>query len=368
VASVASLRYDLAIPLPDAPKEGSAVLMLSLGVVSCVTLAVAVAVGFGGGWALPAIGAEALVPLWWTLPLGVAASGLYETLSYWGVRVQDYRRLARTKLSQGVGGAATQVGLGLAGLGPIGLIVGDIVGRGSGVLSLALLAGSPDRGARWPGWEAVAAAARRFSRFPMYSMPSSVLNSVGLYGPALVLAGIYGPAAAGWFALSQRVAGVGVALLGHAIGQAYLGEAALLARTDRAALRTLFRSIATKLFLVGFVIFIPLAVIAPQLVETVFGQEWRTSGDLLRVLTPFSICQLAVSPLSQTLNLLERQRTQLVWEVLRLVLGPVALVGCGLWGVALVPALAVYSVGMAVSYLVLLSISHAFIGAGQPPA
>ena len=59
------------------------------------------------------------------LPLADARSaffgaGTYQALSYWAIRRRAFGRIARTKLSQGVGQVVTQVALGLARAGRAG--------------------------------------------------------------------------------------------------------------------------------------------------------------------------------------------------------------------------------------------------------
>ena len=72
--------------------------------------------------------------------MGLLGAGSYQALSYWAIRRRAFGRIARTKLSQGVGQVVTQVGLGLAKAGAPGLLIGDVIGRVAGGGGLAILA------------------------------------------------------------------------------------------------------------------------------------------------------------------------------------------------------------------------------------
>lgn len=61
-----------------------------------------------------------------------------------------------------------------------------------------------------------------------------------------------------------------------------------------------------------------LFLFAPVLFATVFGPEWRQSGEYLRILAPTLFLQLIVVPIARTLVLTRKLALQFLWEVLRL--------------------------------------------------
>ncbi len=72
----------------------------------------------------------------WLLSVGVWLSGSYTALQFWSTRRKQFPLIARTRFSQAVGGASTQVFCGWLGTGPIGLILGHVVYRGAGIVRL----------------------------------------------------------------------------------------------------------------------------------------------------------------------------------------------------------------------------------------
>jgi len=360
---IASLCYDLAIPLPVEDKTAAALLVLSLGIALGMTILVALLVWLLGDSIIARINTPALGPYLWLVPVGFLGMAIYRALNQWAVRKQAFERIAQTKLTQSLSMVVTQLGFGLLHLAPLGLLVGDLLGRIAGSGSLGSLAwrqiktevGSLSRAD-------LGQALARYRRFPLLSSGSILLNSAGLQLPPLLLAGLYGPEIAGWFSLSQRVIGVPSTLVGQAVAQVYLGTAARLARKDIRALHTLFLRTAQRLALIGVAPLALLALCGPWLFAFLFGEPWREAGVYVRLLSTMLLLQLVAAPLSYTLSILERQDLQLAWDAGRLlaVVGGFALARGLEWPAQ--TAVLLYGGLMFIAYAVLLVLSNYAIG------
>ena len=85
-AVIASLRYELAIPLPEDDKTAANVLALSLSIVVGNSLLAGILVWLFGGKVVNVINAPQLRPYLWLLPLGIFGVGTYQVLNYWAIR------------------------------------------------------------------------------------------------------------------------------------------------------------------------------------------------------------------------------------------------------------------------------------------
>lgn len=358
ISVVASLRYELAIPLPEKDEEAVNILVLSLGIVIVMSLLVGLGIWVLGDQIVLWVNAPALKPFLWLLPLGVCTVGTYQVFNYWAVRKQAFGRIARTRVNQGLGTVLTQIGLGFLKLGPLGLLIGHIVGQGAGTTTLAALVYREDKQAlETVSLREVRHMAWRYQRYPLLSSLSGLINSAGLQLPALLLASFYGLQVAGWFTLGQRVIGVPMSLVGQAVSQIYLGEAAQRARQNPGSLHSLFLKAAHRLLLLGIVPLGVLALSGPWLFAWIFGDSWRDAGTYMQILSLMFLIQFVVVPLSQTLNILERQAWQLGWDVGRLLLVMIALLVAYTLSWPPVGAVAMYSVAMLVSYIALFGLS-----------
>lgn len=348
----ASARYEMAIPLPreDLGAANLAVLCFAVLVAICVVL-LAPTLLFAGEIA-SRLNAVELQPYLWLLPAGLLGGGAYQILNYWAVRQRAFPVIARTKLSQSIAQVTAQLGLGFLGAGPLGLLVGDVAGRAGGSGALASLLIVRDRALlKRVTVKGVRAAAKRYRQFPIVSSGSSLLNTAGLQLPSLLLAVFYGPAVAGLFALSQRAVGIPMRLVGHSVGQVYLGEASRMVREEPDRLAGLFGRATRRLLLFGAPPVVAAALVGPSMFTRLFGPEWTASGTFVQLLVPMFIAQFVVSPLSQTAILLERQGLQMAADLARtmIVVGslwlPYRLGWPSNWAVGL------YSVCMVVMYI-----------------
>jgi len=320
-ALMVTLRYELAILLPAEEEVAASVLVSTLCAVLVVSTSLGAAACLVYRYHLLPSSALGLQKYLWIFPFAVCGAGIYQTLNFWALRQKNYRRVAGTRLTQAFSQLGTQLTVGLFHSGPLGLLLGDAIGRVNGSLNLAQLlyrrSWSVFRAVRW---HAILDAAARYRRFPLVSTWSSLLN-IGAYSiPPLLMAGLYGPKMLGWFALGDRVLGAPTTLVGQAVSQVYAVEAATLGASDPKALRALFRRSVKRLALLGAVPFAALFLFSPALFALVFGEAWREAGVYARALAAMHFLAFISWPLTQTLNILEQQFWQLAWDAGRLLL------------------------------------------------
>lgn len=306
----ASLRYEFAIPLARDDREGFAVLTLAhlLLAVSAVTTVLLVLALRG-----PVVRwthTPALAPYLWLLPLAVLAGGSYQALSFWASRRKEFGRLSVTKATQGGGQVAIQVGMGVAGFGASGLILGFVAGQTLGVGSLLRSAWAQ----RIPAARgALRAVARQYRDFPRYHTWNSLVDIVGLQFPTLLFAAFFSVADAGSFAMAMRVLGLPAALLGQAVAQVFYPAAA---ERGQAQSRELVERVATASFVAALSVFSLVWLFGPFAFGFAFGPEWNTSGRFAQYLAPWLVVSFVVSPLSSYVLVHGKLRQAMVVSVL----------------------------------------------------
>src|SRR5690606_27374014 len=182
---------------------------------------------------------------------------------------------------------------------------------------------------------------------------AALLNTGGLQVPALLILAFYGPQAAGWYALTMRVFGMPMSLLGTSASQVYTSSIAELARKGESSADLYVRT-AFRLLLIGLPIAGLAALLGPHAFAFVFSAEWTEAGVYARLLAPMFLVQFVASPLSQTLNVLERQDVQFVWDAFRLVLvgGALLVANASRWSAT--HAIAAVSIALGLAYVVLI--------------
>ncbi|MBC1317050.1 oligosaccharide flippase family protein [Listeria booriae] len=247
------------------------------------------------------------------LSLGIFFGSAIQTFTFWQMREQRFTIISHAKLTQ----SATTSGFQLA-MPSFGLIVGDVFGRfGSAVIQgisfwkTRMKVGFTKRNIRF--------LVRKYYRYPLFSSGSVFINALTLQAPLLLITYYFGNEVAGFFGMGQRVIGMPIVLLTSVLGQVFYSVAAKVMHTEAPRVFSLFKNVIRKAVIYGLPIFAVLAIFAPSLFALAFGETWRVSGEYVQRLLPVFYLQLITVPVSQTLYLLGRQKTQLLWDSSRLV-------------------------------------------------
>lgn len=350
VGVMLSLRYEQAIVLPEQRQVAIAIVGLSLGLVFTLSLTLAIAFWINSDVLLRLVGSHD--EFLWFLPLGFVGAGLYQVLNFWALREAAFERIVGARLVQSFSMVLTQFGLGVAGLGYAGLLVGEVVGRAGGSWSLlVLLRGVTLR--ELFDVQQMLYVAKRYLRFPLYNAWAALLNTLSLQLPFLMLPSLFNNEVAGFFALAYRVLGLPSFLVGQAVGQAFLSKAAALQNAPEELARLTTRT-ALGLLALGVAVFGIVAIGGAGLFEVFFGESWRQAGVYAQIMAPWYMLWLVSSPLSGLLAIREWQGAGLVFTVVELLTRGLALwVGAGLRSDVLTVAL-VSLAGVAISLTALI--------------
>lgn len=295
-----------------------------------------------------------LAPAWALLvPIPLIAMGLLAVLRSWMVRRQAFAPLSQIAMIQSGVRAGTQVTMGFLGVGSLGLVLGDLIGRAAGVSRLALreLPAIAAAGGGISGGGALDVL-RRYWKYPVYSLPSSFLNALPHALVVPIVGQFYGIGLAGQYVLVGTVFAVPLAIVGASVADAFHGRIAELARVSPAAAMGFFVRTVGALALAGIVMGTAVFLGAPTVFPWLFGDEWQTAGYVAAVTAPRMVMHLIVSPVSRVIYVYGGQEAKLLFDSLLLI----AIVGSLLTGYLLhlsfIAALAVLTAADVFTYAV----------------
>lgn len=342
-----TLRYVVAIPLPRRDAMAMNVVALTALIALLSSPAIAVLLWFAGPAVFAAMNMEAITPYRWLIVVGLLAGVAFETLSMWATRKRDYGVIARATMAQSATGAAAKLGLGLLGMGPGGLIVGQIFNQSGGVTSLIGRAYSDFRkNLRWVSLARIKLVAAAYKGFPIYRLPSQFVLIAAQQAPTVFVASFYGISAAGQFAVAQMLVSLPVNLLSTALTKAAYGELAGIGKNRPGEIKAILRTVTSRLLIVSSAAAFALFLLAPAALPIILGGEWREAGVFASWLSVYLVAAIIAVPMPAFVNVFDRQREFLVWNVLRAVLVG-TLIGCAsLFDFSAVAFVALYGFAM----------------------
>lgn len=308
---LATMRYEMAIPIATSDKEAKSLVTLSLAwtIAFCATLALVFY--FFEEALLKLLGKDAMRIVLAFLVVGGMLEGFVRPLRSWNLRQNNMRALAGAKVSQSLGLVTCQ--LLLSSLGAMGLLLGDLAGRSlSATIHLLAAVRKGELPIAKKKEAAIQEVAVRYRRYPLYSTGATVCIQLVDCGPLLLLAAIYSSSTAGTYAMAHRALLGPLLVISMAITQVYIADCSKVVRQCPAELPKLFWRTSARMALIGTVPILLLAVFGPALVRFALKEQWHESGAYMLLLAPAVFGQFVVGPVYQTLDLLQKQKLTLL--------------------------------------------------------
>lgn len=357
VTVVSTGRYDVAVMLPAKETDAVNLVAVSLTLV-CVTSLSSLLFLSCFRSTLPALLSTTETGSWlFLMPLTILMTGLYQTLYVWGNRQKKFPALAIGRISGAAVGAASNIGIALTTPSVGGLIVAGMFGTAAASAAIV-------KQLYKEGWSRIsevkvgvmAEQARLYHNFPLYSLPSDLVNVVAQQAPVILLTTYFGASTAGVFSLTQRVLGFPMALVASSVLDVFRQRASadFNARGDCVVI---FRKTFKGLLLLSVIPFLTLFLSAPWLFTVAFGVEWKSAGECAQIVLPLFFLRFVISPLTYVLYIAKKQRLDLFCNIILFVSSTAAVVLGGMLR-SEKTALILYSAVYSTMYLVYGSISY----------
>lgn len=313
VSAPITANYDGAVMLPE--KDGDALNLVAV----CLVIALFFSsVLFFASWffnrQFTALLGNSHIAMYLTLaPIMAFMMGLHGTLMYWFNRKKQFRRLAVNKIAESVVTPLASIGLGISSWGATGLIASLMGGKAAAALTLipGIWRDKEKSGIRLER-KVMTEQAIRYSDFPLYAAPASLLDIVSLQVPVLLLTKFFGPSVVGLFALTTRVIGAPLALVSQCVAQVYYQWTTEARQRNDGASYVL--KIAGYLALLASGPTVAIILFSPALFSFVFGKQWAIAGDYARILIFPLAVKFVVSPLTVIMPATGNIRLGSVWK------------------------------------------------------
>lgn len=310
LSSVASMRLEIAIPIPEQDTQAINLVILALLSALILTLTVSLCLLLLSTEIAVLLGKPELAVYLWLLPIGLLGSASFAIIQYWVSRKKQFSHIARARIKQTTTGVSTQLLFGYFAAGPLGLIVGQIVIQAGGMVLLARTAMDDIRPLLCKvSCSSLWATLVEYQKFPKFSTLEAFCNSGGMQIPVILIAAYVAGPEIGFLMLAMKIMAAPMSLLGGAIGQVYLSQASeryregVLPQFTADVLKNLCR-IGAPLILVG-------GLLAPMVFPIFFGPEWQRAGELVLWMVPWFILQFMAAPISMALHVTGNQKAAL---------------------------------------------------------
>lgn len=348
-------RFEIALVVEKdgLPRQFAALSTVATIVLSCFMLGIVVA----GLFVYKPAFLEFSDSLYFLFVPAVLFFALSVTWQSWAAAEGYYRLLSAIRIIQALGIALSQVLLGICYPSVVSLAIGQVLGCLIGVM-FAVYKLPLNYKLLHPIDKFVFDLKRFWSRnrrFPMLSLPADSINSASAQLPLLIINSQFGAETGGVFALTMRVMGAPIGLLGAAVRDVFKRTAAESYRNTGSCRIEYVRTF--KVLLCCSIVFsVGVVFLAEPIFVVAFGEAWRNAGVIAVWLIPMFALRFVASPLSYTMYIAEKQHIDLIWQVCLLAMT----VGCLYSQTDYKDALILYSCGYSVLYVAYLFLSYRF--------
>lgn len=308
ISTMAALRYDLAIVLPKKVSKARGLVRVSTiaNTSICAAATVLLAV-FSGPISAFTHRPDLARWIWMAGPIAWLSSQA-AVHGYWCNREKRYGLMSRNRMAQSGMTAVSQVGMGWAGLGVFGLVVGTLTGY---AVSAANLFFRTRKDISTPPIASGRPLMREYRKMPLLNGPNAVADAIRINALPFLITRYFG-SMAGQFNKAWQVLQAPIALINGALSQVFYQQ---MSTTGRGKMFGVVRHGIIRSFLLGVVPFALLWWLSPWLVPWFLGPQWVVAGELARVLVPWLFINFITSPVSLLFVVARRQEVMLGYSI-----------------------------------------------------
>ncbi len=308
---IVSLRYEDALMLPEDRHESAHSFILASGLVIVLSSTLWLFLPFRS--VIGEIYHNQELPLWiWTVPLILMVNRLAKIFELWLTRQAAFGLVSAGQVTFSSTMIAVRIGIGLFSSSPAGLIVGFFTGHS---MALILYVRRVMRTVRTAlqgrfRFKQIRHVARRYRRFPTYTMPAAVVGALLTRMPFLLVPYYFGIETLGHFGWAFSVLFIPLSLLGGSIAQVFFVRAVEARRSG--SLDHVTDTIHKRLVMLTLFPSVLLMTVGPHVFSFLFGAEkWIQSGLIIQYIAPWILFTAIGSPLTRLFDVLERQSLEL---------------------------------------------------------
>ena len=246
------------------------------------------------------------------IPIAILTYSLYQPVYYLGIRNKMFKFLAISSVLNIISTLFFQIAFSFTPLKAYGLMFGYFLSTVL-VFIFLLLQLSRKKLINFPGLSFLRDNALRYRNFPLFNLPSLIINVLANQLPNVFLNNFFSAAITGHYSLTNRVLGSPSVLISKSILDVFKERASRDYRKTGSC-RDIFMKTLKALFLLAIVPFGLLFLLSPIIIPFIFGSQWVTAGKFAQILTIMFFARFIVSPLSYVFIIAEKQRFNLLLQ------------------------------------------------------
>ncbi len=312
-AAVANFKYESAVVIPKEKKEADHLIVIGLTLSLIVSVILIVLMYLmQDSWSSILNIDKNYIWVFYFIPFSVFLVSGFKCLNMYLIRNNAFKKSSQNKVLRRSTEGATQVTLGLRS-NPYGLFSGMIIGDVVNFLASLFQSFKLGFSLNNIDFKGLLKTAKKHWKFPVYHAIPSLLNTISLTLPVLIINEFYGDYQTGQYDLSRLILSLPMALISISLSQVYLQNMAGKIQKSESIMK-LFNNTALTLFLISLPIIFVVYFFSEPLFELFFGPQWQDAAKMTSLLIFSQALKFIVSPLSASLVALSEVKFSAIWQ------------------------------------------------------
>ena len=243
------------------------------------------------------------------LPLYIFSLLLVQSFSGLATYLRKYRLIATNSINRSISQTGSRILLGFVKFNRQGMIIGAIIGN---IISLLTLSSSIGllKNRNYIQRKRLMELIRENRNFPIYDLPSNLLNSVSSHCPPILLSWFFMESVVGLFSMAHTLLYIPMSFVGNAVSQLYYRDASEMIHKGQ-SISLLTRRLFLSLLSFGTLFICLLIICEDWLFGFALGARWTEVGHYVVLLSPWLLLVTAISPLSTAFYIKDKQKVNM---------------------------------------------------------
>lgn len=318
---IANAEYQNILVFHKSEKDLPSALAVCLGCVVLVSLIVLASVPFSDEIA-SLFGSTDLADWYFLMPIYVAATAVWNICDSLIIRKKLFKYISLYLVLLALYNVALKILLGNLGWSTAGLIITAVSGSVLILLAVCFYAQGKDKifsslGER-PTWASTLAIAREYIKFPKFSLSRKTINLLAKALPIFMLSANFGMTEIGFYSMGLLLAHTPINVACGSLYKIMFRFVSEKVWNNEKILPVIKKYIASVL-MVGIPSFALLYFILPDLTALLLGDDWRISGEYIRLMLPWLLAFTIADVIDFIPQLFKKQEGLLIIEIIDII-------------------------------------------------
>ena len=318
---LANAEYQNILVFHKNEKDLPSVLALCLSCVALVTALILITVPFSAEIS-SLFGSADLQHWYYLMPIYVAATAIWNICDSLLIRKKLFKYISVYLVLLAIYNVALKILLGNLGWSTAGLIISAVSGSVVILVVMILFAQQRDKlfsslGSH-PTWNSILTLAREYIKFPKFSLSRKTLNMLSKSLPIFILSAHFGMTEIGLYGMALLLAHTPINVACSSLYKIMFRFVSEKVWKQEKILPIIKKYVASVL-MIGIPSFALLFLILPDLTAMLLGDNWRISGEYIRLMLPWLLAFAVSNVIDFLPQLFKRQEGLLIFEIVHIV-------------------------------------------------